>query len=493
MGERLTAELLSAGDRPRVRERLDRSVEVLRRMVADGWLGCHEDSVGVELELNLVDPMGRPRLVNDEVLAYLARADLQYELSQFNLEFNLAPRPMGGAVLRNLEAELVRVVQDASAQAEHLLGTRIVPIGMLPTLRPEHLTYEHLSHNPRYEVLSSQMRALRGEAICLDITGVERLTFESETVAPEAAATSLQLHLRVRPQDLPRFYNAAQLISGAQVAVGANSPFLLGHQLWHETRIALCEQILDTRPRELREQGVRPRVWLGEAWVRSATEVFEDNVRYFGPLIPLLDPQDPVEELAAGRVPLLHELRLHNGTIWRWNRPVYDVQAGTPHLRIENRVLPSGPTGADMAANAALFFGAIRALADGELDRSILPFTTVVADFHAAARDGLAAAVNWRGRGRVELRRLVLDELLPLAAAGLDSWGIDCRDRDRYLGILERRADTGRTGAVWQCRTVARLERERGFPRDLALREMTRRYVEHAISGEPVHTWPEEN
>lgn len=233
-------------------------------------------------------------------------------------------------------------------------------IGILPTLMPQHLTGSWMSPSLRYQALNDSIFTARGEDILIDITGPERLSLHAESIAPESACTSMQLHLQVSPADFAANWNAAQVLAGPpQLAIGANSPYFFGHQLWAETRIELFAQATDTRPDELKAQGVRPRVWFGgERWITSIFDLFEENVRYFPPsLLPELSDEDPVAELAAGRTPHLSELRLHNGTVYRWNRPVYDVVNGRPHLRVENRVLPAGPTVVDMMANSAFYYG----------------------------------------------------------------------------------------------------------------------------------------
>ena len=301
----------------------------------------------------------------------------------------------------------------------------------------------------------------------------------------------MQFHLQVPPDRFAAYWNASQAIAGIQVAVGANSPYLHGRQLWAETRIALFEQATDTRPDELKAQGVRPRVWFGERWITSIFDLFEENVRYFPPLLPIMDDEDPVAVLHAGGVPRLGELRLHNGTVYRWNRPVYDVMNGRPHLRVENRVLPAGPTVIDMLANAAFYFGLVRQLA--EEDRPIwsqLSFGAAEDNFHAAARRGIEATVYWPGLGETPVTELVLDVLLPKAHAGLDRFGVDPEHRDRLLGIIEERCRTGRNGATWQTEAVWAAEHRRGLDRQAALHDMLLRYSALQQTNEPVHTWP---
>ncbi|MGH3803555.1 MAG: glutamate--cysteine ligase, partial [Pseudonocardiaceae bacterium] len=284
--------------------------------------------------------------------------------------------------------------------------------------------------------------------------------------------------------------NAAQVLAGVQVALAANSPFLLGRALWHETRIPLFEQSTDTRSPELRNQGVRPRVWFGERWINSIFDLFEENARYFSPLLPQTEHEDPLAALAAGNAPSLSELRLHNSTVWRWNRPVYDVTAGVAHLRIENRVLPAGPTVIDVLANAAFFFGAMRGLT--ELDQPVwsqMSFQAAEDNLYAGARLGMDAQLYWPGAGWIRPDELVLRKLLPLAHDGLRSCGMSDAARERYLAVIEQRCVTRRTGAGWQRATVQTLT-ARGADRPAALAGMLRAYIEHMHSNQPVHAWP---
>jgi hypothetical protein len=489
MGDRVEASALVVGHDAEVHRRLECCVAALQRMVDGGWFVAHEDTVGMEVELDLVDPLGRPRLVNDAVLARMGRADMQHEFGQFSVELNLAPRRLQGRVLHDSERDLADVLDRCSARIEGL-DARLVAVGMLPTLSAEQLTVERISGNPRYALLCRRMRAAHHSPFLVHIIdGCEPTEFSTDSIAPTATTTSLQLHLRVPPDRFAAYYNAAQMIAGAQVAVAANSPYLLGYQAWQETRITLLEQLLDTRrPKEVRA-GAPARVRLGDRWVNDPVELFDDAVRLFPPLFPTVEPEDPDAELAAGSAPGLRELRLHNGTVWRWNRPVYDVQAGRPQLRIENRVLPSGPTAVDMVANAAFYYGLVRAIVDSDpAPWEEVPFALAERDLHRAARDGLAAQLSWQGID-YPVDRLTREVLLPAAAAGLDAWGVDPDDRDRYLGVIEARVRCGRTGAVWQTEMVRHLEK-RGLERVAALHEMTRRYVEHAHTGAPVHEWP---
>ena len=312
----------------------------------------------------------------------------------------------------------------------------MVMIGILPTLREEHLTHEAISTNPRYALLDEQMLLARGEDLHLDIRGIEDLDVYADSIAPEAACTSLQFHLQVSPDEFSSYWNAAQCLASVQVAVGANSPYFLGRELWRESRIAVFTQATDTRPAELKAQGVRPRVWFGERWTTSVFDLFEENIRYFPAILPVIDDEDPLQVLEDGGTPSLHELRLHNGTVWRWNRPVYDVVDSTPHLRVENRVLPAGPTVVDMLANGAFYYGAVRMLATQERPLwSQMAFATAEENFSEAARLGIDAQVYWPGHGELPASELVLRHLLPLAHQGLQEWGVADEVRERLLGV----------------------------------------------------------
>jgi gamma-glutamyl:cysteine ligase YbdK (ATP-grasp superfamily) len=490
MGRDVTRGAFSREDRIRYRQKVRRCLDVFALMLDDFGFDADRPMTGLEIELNLVDGAAEPAMRNAEILAEIADPTFQTELGQFNLELNAQPRLIEGAGFADYEKDLRSSLGRADDRAAGS-DAQILLIGILPTLTPSHLVLDNLSTNERYRVLNEQIVTARGEDIELDIRGVERLDTHTDSIAPEAACTSVQFHLQVAPDSFANYWNASQAIAGIQVALGANSPYLYGKQLWAETRVALFEQATDTRPDELKAQGVRPRVWFGERWITSIFDLFEENVRYFPPLLPICEDEDPVEVLHGGGVPRLGELRLHNGTVYRWNRPVYDIMNGRPHLRVENRVLPAGPTVIDMLANAAFYFGLARELS--EADRPIwsqLTFSAAEENFHAAARRGIGATVYWPRLGDVRVTELVLDVLLPRAAAGLDRFGVDAEHRDRLLGIIEQRCRTGRNGAVWQTETVWAAERGRGMDRSQALHHMVQRYGELQRTNEPVHTWP---
>ncbi len=490
MGKDVERTEFTRADRQRFRQKVRQCLDVFAMMLAESRFDTDRPMSGLEVELNLVDEAGDPAMRNADVLEAIADPAFQTELGRFNIEINLPPRELGPDGLGGFE-ENVRQSLNAAEGKANSIDSHIVMIGILPTLRNEHMNAETLSANHRYKLLDEQIFAARGENLEINITGEERLVTQADTIAPESACTSVQYHLQVAPETFAQFWNASQVIASVQVALGANSPYLFGKQLWAESRIVLFEQATDTRPDELKAQGVRPRVWFGDRWITSIFDLFEENVRYYSALLPLCDDEDPADVLAHGKTPQLSELRLHNGTIYRWNRPIYDVVDGRPHLRVENRVLPAGPTVVDVMANAALYFGLVRALADQERPLwSQMSFSAAEENFHAAARDGIGARVYWPGVGEVPVTELVLRRLLPLAHDGLDAWGVDPADRDRLLGVIEQRCISGRNGATWQVDTVQSLEQTTSVNREQALREMTRRYATHMHTNEPVHTWP---
>ncbi|MEU0661060.1 glutamate--cysteine ligase [Streptomyces lavendulocolor] len=495
MGEKIAEGGFDLSDRQRYRRKLQECLTGLERLLADKRFDRPRNLVGLEIELNLAGADGMPRMMNAEVLERIASRDFQTELGMFNLEVNIAPHRLGGRVFDQLAEELRTGLAYAHRKAQEV-DAGIVMIGILPTLSQDDLVSGNLSDVDRYRLLNDEIVTARGEDFTLDIEGVERLSCTASSIVPEAACTSVQLHLQVTPERFADVWNAAQAVAAVQIAVGANAPFLFGRELWRESRPPLFTQATDTRPPELQAQGVRPRTWFGERWISSAYELFEENVRYFPALLPICDDEEPLRVIDEGGVPSLQELALHNGTVYRWNRPVYGVVDGVPHLRVENRVLPAGPTIDDVLANAAFYYGLVRALA--EEPRPVwkrLSFEDAAANFDAACRYGIDAELRWPRPGRgggvttVPAVKLVRDELLPLAAAGLDAWGVERSDRKRYLGIVEERCKRRVNGASWQVETFHRAL-EAGLGREAALAATTRQYCRLMRQGNPVHTWP---
>ena len=500
MGAEVESATYTRSERTRYRERLESSLDELKKYLADGELS-DTGRIGLELELNLVgdDQLAAP--VNEQVLAAIDDPAFQTELGRFTIELNHPALTIRGTGLTELEASLRAQLERAEERAVRA-GASILPVGILPTLRGEDLSGEGwISEGNRYAALNTAVLQSRGEEILIDIDGPEHLAYYAQDIAAESACTSMQLHLEVTRERFGPVWNASQAMAGPQLALAANSPLFLGSLLWDESRIAVFQQAIDTRSPELARQGVRPRVWFGERWVDGIEDLFEENVAFFPPLLP--EAFDIPRHTAAG-APTLPELMLHNGTVYRWNRPIFDPgkdaestpsgeSAARPaNIRVENRILPAGPTFTDMIANAAFYFGLVRHLVDGdERPWERMAFTTAQESFYACAQDGLRAEVYWPGFGQIPVTELLDRHLLPSARRGLEMLEVDPAVIDRYMDVLTGRTRNGQTGAVWMSRTLKALE-DGGMPRADALAELVARYRRNAATHEPVHTWPVE-
>src|SRR5258708_4878662 len=408
MGREIQAMKITGEDRVTYRAKLARSLDVFARMLHEQMFQADPALVGQEIELNLVEELGAPSMRNADVLAAIADPAWATEVGQLNLEINVPPRELAGDAIAGLEEEIRSSLNAADAKARSI-GSRLVMVGILPTLSKSDVHAGTLSASERYRALNEQIFAARGEDMRIEIDGAEQILTLADSITPEAACTSVQLHLQVSPDSFASYWNAAQAIAGVQVALAANSPFLFWRQLWHETRITLFEQATDTRPDELKRQGVRPRVWFGERWITSVFDLFEENIQYFPALLPICEDEDPQAVLDDGGCPQLSEMSLHNGTIYRWNRPVYAGVGGNPHVRAGDRGLPAGASVVDTMANAAFYYGLVRVLAESERPvRTPMSFATAAQNLHAAARHGMGALLDWPGPGEAPAARPIL-------------------------------------------------------------------------------------
>ncbi|GAB96197.1 hypothetical protein BJY21_004464 [Kineosphaera limosa] len=491
MGQEVAGNEWSNEQRRRYREKVLQNLDVFERMLVTSSFDSDVPMTGMEIELYLVDESLQPSYNNTAVLEAIDDSAFQTELAQFNIECNVDPRVLNDDAMQVLEED-VRSAMNRARERSRSAGSDIVSVGILPTVTTDHFeSSEWMSANRRYLALNDAMMRARGEDMLIDIQGPtgERLALYSGSIAPESACTSVQLHLQVAPGDFAAYWNAAQALVGPQVAIAANSPFFCGKALWHETRIPLFTQAADTRPIELANQGVRPRVTFGDRWITSIFDLFEDNVRYYPSLLPEVSDEDPVAVLEGGQPPELKELKLHNGTIYRWNRPIYDTHGGRPHLRVENRVLPAGPTVADTMANSAFYYGALHTFATE--DRPVwtqMSFSAAETNFRHGARDGMFGRMYWPGFNAISPDELMLRHLLPAAADGLAALGVGGQVVDHYLGIIEGRCLTRQNGATWQLDAVRRFE-DAGDDRYTALTRMLAAYIERMHANEPVHTW----
>jgi hypothetical protein len=475
MGQEIGDAAFTEADFREFETRLRTETQLLEHWFETGALSAGQRSAGFELEAWLIDRRHHaPAPVIDPFLERVHDPLVVPELARFNLEINSTPEPLTGNALRRLHDELVRTLghcQRAASSLDAEVGT----IGILPTVRPDHLVPAQMTPRPRYRALNDQILRLRdGRPIRLEIEGERAVTIEQPDVMLESAATSFQIHIKIGARESARVFNASKLLAAASVAIGANSPYLFGRELWCETRVPLFEQSVSVGDSPLRE-----RVGFGIRYAKhSVMECFRSNIERYPVLLPhLMDT--PPEALA--------HLRLHNGTIWRWNRPLIgfdgDAAGQRPHLRMEHRVTAAGPSAIDNIANAAFYFGAVHALAEEpEAPESQLAFNQARLNFYLAAHYGLDAEILWYGtRTRMPLHRLIVDQLLPKARAGLEALGIDAAEIDDWLGVIEARARTRRTAAAWQRAWVAR------HGPDMAA--LTEAYLARQRSGRPIHEW----
>ena len=459
----------------------------LEKMLADGCFETGVTRIGAEQELFLVDEAQRPAPVSLKVLEAIDDPHFTTELASFNLEINLDPIDVGADTFTRLETDLSELLAKAYRGAAEV-GTDIVMTGILPTLEKVDLGVENMAAVPRYFALAEAVYRQRGSDFEIHIKGRDELQVRHDSVMTEACNTSFQLHFQVDPASFAKLYNLAQTLAAPVLATASNSPLFFGKRLWRETRIALFRQAVDTRmSRHGSDRRVQqPRVSFGEHWLDdSVIEIFREDIARFRLLISTDVDEDPFAVLARGDAPSLKALCLHNGTVYRWNRACYGVSNGRPHLRIENRILPAGPTVIDEVANAALWFGALKALAD-EIDdvRRHIAFDSVKENFLAAARLGPNAQLQWLGDASFPACELVANELVPRAKSGLAALGVE--DGDRYLEVIEERALSRRTGCQWQLDSLAGMEDGTLSER---LASLTAAIITRQKEGKPVHTW----
>lgn len=505
MGDAVSTESYTPRQRTRYRQRLMDDLEVFDRHLQEAEF-INQGTIGLELELNLVDEHMQPKLCNADVLAELSD-EYQSEIGAYNVELNHPPLSISGTGLLDLEDglnERLGIVRDAANKA----GAEVAMIGTLPSVTTEFLQDpDWMTPENRYKALSNSVLESRGELVRIDLERQESYHHDFEDIAPESTCTSIQLHLQVAPDRFAAAWNASQAIAGVQTALSANSPLFAGHKLWHESRIPVFEQSIDTRTPELITQGVRPRVWFGERWITSAFDLFEENVRYFSPLLP----EDRVEAgtpIVTDGKPGLHYLSLQNGTIWRWNRPIYDPNTELSHIRVENRLLPAGPTVADIVADAAFYYGMVKYLVGQTRPVwSRLSYDDATSNFFAGARDGLYASMTWPTLGTIPVADLVTNHLLEQAEQGLEQLEVDRKLIDKNLEIIEGRARSHQNGATWQlvalnhATAAVVAEVEDGVEgaesvdgpdtpvRREAMARMLKAYIANQKSGAPVHTW----
>ncbi len=463
-------------------------VRALERILAEGLIETEIRRVGAEQEVILVDARRRPAPVAMEVLAEIGDDRFTTELARFNVEVNLPPRPVEPGLLCSLERDLSELLERVQ-EAATVHDAEVALTGILPCLHQRDLSLENMTPRDRYRRLNDATMAMASGRILLHIIGTDELRVEHDSVMLEACNTSYQVHLQVGAEEFADTYNAAQLVSAPVLAAAANSPFLFGKRLWAETRIAVFGQSIDTRAASPSLRELTPRVRFGDGWVReSVVELFEEDIARFRAMVTADVDEDPLALLDAGEIPRLRALQVHNGTIYRWNRPCYGITDGRPHLRIECRMLPSGPTVLDEVANSAFWLGLITAAPAryGDIPAR-LDFADAKSNFLGAARRGLNTSFAWLDGETVPAQRLIHDRLLPLAADGLRALGVDADDADRYLGIIEERVARDATGTRWLERSAQAMADAASRPERCAA--LTSAMISRQRSGRPVHEW----
>ncbi len=472
------------------RDRLQSNLRALQSLLSRPGFGEGALSFGAELELYIVDKDAKPLHINQEIQRRLDDPQLTLELNRYNLEYNFNPSLLSEGCLHLTQQEALDAISRINNAAAQLGGS-VVPIGILPTLQQSDTGYHAMTPLDRFEALTNELTELRGGPFTIAIEGEEALQLAMDDVTLEGANTSFQIHLRVPPDEFADFYNAIQLITPLVLAVATNSPTLFGHRLWHETRIPLFKQSIDCRPKD----SMRPmpaRVNFGNNWIREgAFELFAEAALLYRPILPASGDENPEAVIKAGGTPQLHELRLHQGSIWLWNRPVYDPADGG-HLRIELRALPAGPSISDMLGNAALAIGLAKAM-QSEIRELLpaIPFNYCTANFYHAAQKGLEAELFWPSLKQTQPEYFsvpkILETLLPQVPEHLESMGFLTTDIEPFLEIIRERLDIGQTGSVWQLKKLAEL-RKTMHKRD-ALVEMLLQYKKNSAANTPVAQW----
>ncbi len=467
-------------------------VQAFEYMLDKDWFESDIMRIGAEQEMCLVDGKTfKPALINMSIIEQMKDCEwLDTELAKFNLEINLTPHEFSGNCLRLMETETLTNINQIR-EVVRRAGAHVVLTGILPTLRKFDLDLDNLTPKPRYRALMDALSShLLGTAFELNLKGIDELQVKHDSPLLEACNTSFQVHLQVAPKEFVSMYNIAQTLAAPVMAIAANSPIVFGKRLWHETRIALFQQSLDTRTSADHMRERSPRVNFGNGWLHdSVLEIHKEDIARFRVLMTADEIEDSLERIKKGKVPKLRALQVHNSTVYRWNRPCYGISDnGKPHLRIENRVLPSGPTVIDETANAAFWLGAMigmRKHTDNICDK--LSWEDVRDNFMKAARTGIDSTFNWYGDKKFAVTDLILNELLPLAKEGLQERKVDSADIDRYLGIIEERAKRHTNGARWQLRAFTKLKKS--ISTDEAAAVMTACIVRNQEKEMPVHTW----
>ncbi|GAB5526745.1 MAG: glutamate-cysteine ligase family protein [Roseivirga sp.] len=464
-------------------------LHAMERMLEEDWFEKGQMHIGAEQEICLIDEHYKPACRAGEILDKIQSDNYTTELAKFNVEVNLSPQPFTGSCFTDMANELnweLKMLEKA------LKGTKLsyLTTGILPTLRKFDLGDDHITPLPRYYALMDAISRMRGQAQEIHIKGYDELNIKHDSAMLEACNTSFQVHLQVTPDDFVEKYNLAQFIAAPTLAISANSPMLFGKRLWHETRIALFQQSIDTRITSEHLRDRSPRVMFGNQWVKdSLLDIIKEDIVRFRPMLMTEHEGNYQEMLNSGITPQLRALTIHNSTVYRWNRPCYGISPnGRPHLRIENRILPSGPTPLDEMANTAFWIGTMNAIGDhypGIAER--LDFSEVKSNFNNCAQTGLNTKIRWFSKDKISVGKIIKEELIPIAREGLAKNNVDAADIDKYLSVIEERSEVGQNGSVWALRSYAQLAKD-SSKEEIAL-AITSSMAKNQQTGKPIHTW----
>lgn len=481
---------------PRELQKFTRSllqdIKSLDYMLQNNWFEKGIHRIGAEQEMVLIDIQNyRPDPINIEVISKLEQYDwLDTELAMFNLETNFVPREFTGDCFSQMMEEStyqLKIIREALVP----FNADLILTGILPTIRKSDLEDKFLTPKKRYLALMEAVRQqMTGDSFEFRLSGIDELMIKHDSPLLEACNTSFQVHLQVSPEQFAKFYNVSQALAGPIMAIAANSPLVFGRRLWHESRIAMFQQALDTRGSRANMRERSARVHFGRDWVNeSILEIHKEDISRYRVLLAADVTEDSQHMISEGKVPKLSALQVHNSTVYRWNRPCYGISAnGKPHLRIENRVFPSGPTAIDEIANSAFWLGCMVGLPTVVDDiRQKVSFADISDNFVKSAQFGIDSKFNWFDDQKIPAVELILKELLPIARTGLKIQKVDDSDIDKFLGIIEDRAKSHMNGARWQLRAYTKLLEQTN--RTEALTVMTSAMLKYQKKNTPIHKW----
>lgn len=490
MGELDVKSVINPKDLSQFTRRLLNDVKALERMLDNGFFDMGKPRIGAEQEICLIDEHFKPAPNVMDLLPHLDQRYFTTELAKFNIEANLSPHLFEKDCFSKLENEINALLSSLREEAGKI-NVDYAITGILPTIRKFDLTLENLTPLKRYSALVNALKRLRGKSYELRVRGIDELLLKHDSAMLEACNTSFQVHLQVNPDEFVKMYNIAQALTAPVMAIAANSPMLFGKRLWRETRVALFQQSIDTRISSDHLRDRSPRVTFGTKWLKkNILELYKEDIMRFRIMLMNVGEEDAMKVLDEGDIPKLKALTIHNSTVYRWNRPCYGIgDNGIPHLRIENRAFPAGPTVIDEVANAAFWLGLMSSFGDHYKDiTKLMEFDDAKSNFFATAREGMETELSWIKRQKLPVAELVKKELLPMAREGLEKNNVDKADIDRYLSIIEERNETRQNGATWMLHSFSKLSRESS--KEEITVALTSALVKNQKKGIPVHKWP---